>query len=389
MKVTAIETHICHCYRTNWVFVEVTTDAGITGWGEATLEHREATTAEAVQELGRYLVGRDPRRIEAFRHDCYRDAYWRGGPVLQSAIAGVEMALWDIKGKALDTPVYELLGGKLRDTIPCYANGWFAPARSPDEFAEKAKLAVADGFRGLKWDPFGKAWMELTKAELRQAMTCVQAVVDAVGDEVQILIEGHGRFNVPTAIRIGQALEDFDILWFEEPIPPDNLEALAEVKRRVRVPIATGERLYSRQDFRQLFDLQCADFVQPDCGHAGGIFEMRLIASMAETAYIPFCPHNPSGPVATAANLQLAACVPNFYTLETMNTDVPWRQQVCDERIELVDGQMRIPTRPGLGVNVFPDKVAEHPYEPQDLRHYRGDLTDIRPPDAVSIVAEA
>ncbi len=388
MKVTAVNTHICHCYRTNWVFVEVTTDEGITGWGEATLEHREQTTAAAVSELARYLVGRDPFRIEAFRHDCYRDAYWRGGPVLMSAIAGVEMALWDIKGKALGVPVYELLGGKVRDTIPCYANGWFAPAKTPDEFAEKARIAVAAGFKGLKWDPFGKAWMELSKAELRQSMACVQAVIEAVGHEVQILIEGHGRFNVPTAIRIAQALEEFDVLWFEEPIPPDNLDALAEVKRRTRTPIATGERLYSRQEFLKLFDLKCADFIQPDCGHAGGIFEMRMIASMAEAAYIPFCPHNPSGPVATAANLQLAACVPNFFTLETMNTDVPWRHEVCDEKVELVDGEMRIPTLPGIGVNVFPDKVAEHPYVPKDLRHYRGDLTDIRPPDAVSILAK-
>lgn len=370
------------------MFVEVSTDEGITGWGEATLEHREQTAAAAVHELARYLVGRNPARIEAFRHDCTRDAYWRGGPVLMTALAGVEIALWDIKGKALGVPVYQLLGGKMRDSIPCYANGWFAPAKTPDEFAAKARVAVAAGFRGLKWDPFGKSWLDISKADLRQAIACVQAVVEAVGNEVHILIEGHGRFNVPTAIRIGQALEDFAIMWFEEPVPPDNLEALAEVKRRVRVPIAAGERLYSRQDYRRFFALRCADFAQPDVSHAGGILEMRQIASMAETAYIPFCPHNPIGPIATAANLQLAACVPNFLILETMNTDVPWRREVCDEQVELVNGEMRVPDRPGIGVTVDPAAVAEHPYQPRDLRHYRGDLTDIRPPDAVSIVTK-
>eukprot|EP00831_Metopus_contortus_P000908 TRINITY_DN10326_c0_g1_i1.p4 TRINITY_DN10326_c0_g1~~TRINITY_DN10326_c0_g1_i1.p4 ORF type:complete len:314 (-),score=86.30 TRINITY_DN10326_c0_g1_i1:854-1795(-) len=311
MTVTDIKTFICHCYRTNWVFCKVETDSGVYGVGEATLEYREPTVEAAIKELKRYIVGKDPHNIEAFWHDTYRDAYWRGGPVLMSALASVEMALWDIKGKDLGVPVYQLLGGQVRDRIPCYANGWFAPAKTPDEFAEKARETVKAGFKGLKWDPFGSAWLNISKQELKQAMECVQAVVDAVGDEIHILIEGHGRFNIPTAVKIGHALEDFDILWFEEPIPPDNKEGLAEVKNRVNVQIAAGERFYSRYEYREFFRLGCADFVQPDVSHAGGISELRKIAAMAECYHIPFCPHNPSGPVANAATGPLGLCGQN------------------------------------------------------------------------------
>jgi len=382
MKITAVKTFICHCYRTNWVFCKVETDRAIHGWGEATLEYKEKTVAAAIHELERALIGQDPHRIEAFRHDAYRDAYWRGGPVLMSALAGVEMALWDIKGKDLNVPVYQLLGGKVRDVIPCYANGWFAPAKTPEEFAAKAKSVRKSGFKGIKWDPFGKAWLSISKAGLRRALDCVSKVSEAAGDDMELLIEGHGRFDVPTAIRIARALEEFDVLWFEEPIPPDDKEGLAEVKRRSRVPIAAGERLYSRYDYNEFFRLGCADFVQPDVSHAGGIMEMRQIAAMAEAHHIPFCPHNPSGPVANAATLQLAACTPNFMFLETMLKDVPWRREISDEKLVVRSGEMLIPDQPGLGIELDEDEMAKHPYEPKDLRHYRGDLTDIRPPDA-------
>ncbi len=382
MKITALQTHICHAYRTNWVFVKVLTDSGLHGVGESTLEHREQTVAQAVRELERTLLGKDPHNIEALWHQIYRDAYWRGGAVLMSALSGVEMALWDIKGKALGVPVWQLLGGKVRDAIPCYANGWFAPAKTPDEFAEKAKLAVQAGFRGLKWDPFGAAYLEIDKRGLREALACVGAVVAAVGPEVDILIEGHGRFNVPTAIRIAHALEDFDIHWFEEPIPPDNLEALAEVKLRTRVPIAAGERLYSRWDYQRFFALRCADFAQPDVSHVGGIMEVKKIAAQAEANHLAICPHNPSGPVANAAGLQLAACVPNFSVLETMSADVPHRREISTEQIVFENGAMKIPDAPGLGIDLNISAMAAHPYDPRDLRHYNGQLTNIRPPDA-------
>ncbi len=260
MKITAIRTFLCHAYRTNWVFAKVLTDEGLHGVGEATLEYRETTVAEAIRELERTFVGRDPHQIEALWHEAYRSTYFRGGPVFQSALSAVEMALWDIKGKALGVPVYQLLGGKVRDSVPCYANGWFAPAKTPAEFAEKAQAAVAAGFAGLKWDPFGSAYLDIAKADLRLALDNIEAVKAAVGDQVDLLIEGHGRFNVATAVRIARELERFDILWFEEPVPPDNLDALLEVKQRSRVPIAAGERLYSRWEASRFLELQLRRF---------------------------------------------------------------------------------------------------------------------------------
>jgi galactonate dehydratase len=383
MKIAEIKPLICHAYRTNWVFVKVTTDSGLCGYGEATLEYREQTVATAIRELDRTLRGRDPFAIEAIWHESYRDTYFRGGPVNMSALSGVEMALWDIKGKALGVPVYELLGGRVRDRVPCYANGWFAPARKPEEFADKARAATALGFTGLKWDPFGKNYRTIDKPSLKQALACIEAVVDAVGDQIEILVEAHGRFDVATAVRIGRALEAYDIGWYEEPVPPDNLDALAEVKRRVRVPVAAGERIYSRWDYQRFFALDCADVAQPDPSHVGGIGETRKIAAQAEARHKALCPHNPSGPVANAAALQLAACTPNFQWLETMAIDVPWRHDICDEQIVMDAGHMGIPDRPGLGVELNEEAMEAHPYDARDLRHYRGDLTDIRPPDAV------
>lgn len=379
MKVTQIKTFICHAYRTNWVFVKVITDSGLYGVGEATLEYREPTVVQAIKELERYLVGKDPHNIEAFWHDTYRDAYWRGGVVLMSALAGVEMALWDIKGKDLGVPVYQLLGGKVRDSVKCYANAWFAGAKKPEEFAQKAKIAVRNGFSGLKWDPFGKEYLNIDPKHLNDALDCIAAVKDAIGDQVHLIIEGHGRFNVPTAVRIGNALEKFGILWFEEPIPPDDKKGIAWVRSKIATPVSGGERLYSRFEYADYLRMECADFWQPDVSHAGGIMEVRKIAAMAESHYIPVCPHNPSGPVANAATLQLAACIPNFYLLETMANDIPWRADVSTEKVKFENSEMFIPDLPGLGIDINEEEIAKHPYECRNLRHYVGTLTDIRP----------
>ena len=383
MKITAVKTFVCNAFRTNFVFVKIETDSDINGWGEATLEYKEPTVVAAIHDLEYYLIGKDPQNIEAFRHDCYRDAYWRGGPVLMSALAGVEMALWDIKGKALGVPVYQLLGGKVRDAVPAYVNGWFSPAKTPEEFAEKVIQVRDNGFTACKWDPFGKAWLQISKKDLATAMECVRQVAAAAGNDVDLLIEGHGRFDIPTAVKIAQRLEEFDIFWFEEPIPPDDKEGLAEVKRRSRVPIAAGERLYNRYEYRQFFDLSCSDYIQPDISHAGGLMELRFLGAEAEARHIGFCPHNPSGPVANAATLQLAACVPNFVKLEMMMTDVPYRADICDEQLTVENGCVVIPERPGLGIELNEKEMEKYPFIPTQLRHYRGDLTNIRPVDAV------
>lgn len=379
MKITDIETYTVFCYRTNWVFVKVVTDEGISGIGEATLEYKEQAVIGAIQDLKRYLLGQDPLKIELHYHNMYRDAYWRGGPVLMSALSAIEAAMWDINGKALGVPVHRLLGGKYHDKVKVYANGWFAGAKQPEQFASAAQRAVKRGFKGLKWDPFGQAYMTISNKELENALECIAAVRSAVGPGVDLFIEGHGRFNVPTAVQIAREIETFKPVWFEEPIPPDNLDALVQVKMKSNVAIAGGERLYTRYAFREVLEKRALDFVQPDISHAGGLLECRKIAAMAESYYIPFAPHNPSGPVANATTLQLAACTPNFFYLEIMETDVLWRKEITDEQLIFKDGYMEIPDLPGLGISLHEEAIANYPYEPRDLRHYSGKLTDIRP----------
>lgn len=384
MKITDIRTFVVDCYRTNWVFVKVCTDGGVEGVGEATLEYREHALLGAIASVREALLGQDPLRIEQHVHTLYRDAYWRGGAVLMSALSGVEMALWDILGKHLGVPVYQLLGGRVRDAVRLYANGWFAGAETPREFGEKAREAVRRGITALKWDPFGKSYMEISNRDLTAALECVAAVREAVGRETDLLIEGHGRFDVPTGIKIARELEPFRPLFFEEPVPPDNLEALRAVRDQSPVPIAAGERLYTLRSFEELLRMRAADVVQPDVSHAGGILELKKIAALAQAHYVPFAPHNPSGPVANAATLQLAACCPNFSLLEIMYTDVAYRADITDEALRCEAGMIAIPDGPGLGIELNEEACALHPYQPHSLRHYTGRLTDIRPPETKS-----
>jgi galactonate dehydratase len=381
MKVIDIKPFVVDCFRTNWVFVKVYTDEGVDGVGEATLEYKEKALLGALAHIKEYLVGRDPREIEQHFHAIYRDAYWRGGAVLMSALSAVEMALWDILGKSLGVPVYRLLGGRVHERVRIYVNGWFAGAKEPEEFAEKAKRAVFRGVTAMKWDPFGKNYMSISNAELDKALRCVAAVREAVGSGIDLLIEGHGRFNIPTAVTIAKELAPFKPMFFEEPVPPDNLDALREVKARSPVPISAGERLYTRWDYRPMFDKMAADYIQPDISHAGGIMELKKIAAEAESRYIPFAPHNPSGPVANAATLQLAATCQNFEILEIMYSDVVWRKDVTNESLVYEDGYITIPDKPGLGIEIDEAACLAHPYQPHVLRHYTGALTDIRPPE--------
>ena len=237
MKITDIKVYITDAYRTNWTFIKVETNEGLYGWGEASLGTQEMALKGCVEDLKRLIVGRDPLQIEKMRFEVYRDIYWKGGPVLMSAISGIEMAMWDITGKYFNTPVYNLFGGKMRDKVKMYANGWFSGAKTPEEFAQKAKETVALGVKAMKWDPFGKNYLEISNQELDKALRCVAAVREAVGKDVDLLIEGHGRFNIPTGVKIAKELEQFKPMLFEEPTPPDNLDALKAVKDKSPVPI--------------------------------------------------------------------------------------------------------------------------------------------------------
>ena len=379
MKITEIKTFVMDAYRTNWTFLKVETDEGLYGWGEASLGTQEGALSGCVEDLKRLIVGRDPREIERMCFEVYRDIYWKGGPVLMSAISGIEMAMWDITGKYFNAPVYALMGGKMRDSVRMYANAWFVGARTPEEFAAAARKTIKLGVTALKWDPFGKAHMTLGNGELERASAIVGAVRDAVGPEPDLLIECHGRFNCYTALRIARELQQYNIMLMEEPCPPDNLSVLAEIRSRSPVPISAGERVYTKFGFEDLFSKNAVDIAQPDIFHTGGLFESKKIAAMAEAKHIPVSFHNPSGPVSNAAILQLAACTPNFLIHEIMLTDGSFRKRITNECIEFEKGFLRIPDRPGLGIDVQESVLAEYPPKPRNLRHYTGDLTDIRP----------
>lgn len=382
MKITELRTFVVDAFRANYVFVKLVTDEGIHGVGEGTLEMKEPTLAAAIEQLGDYLIGKDPFQVEHHVHMMTRDSYWRTGPVLRSAISAVEAAMLDIKGKALDVPVYELLGGAHRDRIRCYANGWFTGARTAEDFATKAVEATQLGFKGLKWDPFGSHYLTMSLAERRRCIEIVEAVRGAVGLDIDLMIEGHGRFDVPTAIAVAQDIAPFSPTWFEEPVPPESLEAVAEVRRKSPVAIATGERFFDPARFAEVLACGGADYLQPDISHVGGITEAKRIANLAQVQYVPVCPHNPIGPIANAMTLHMAAATSNFSWLETMLSDVPWRSEVVTENVDFADGYMSISNAPGLGIDINEEACAAHPYTPYELRHYKGTLTDIRPKDA-------
>lgn len=381
MKITGIETWLCDAYRTNFAFVKVETDTGISGYGEASIGQFEHAIMGMFDDLRQKLIGRDARDIEKIWHDVNRDAFWRGGPVLSSALSGIDMALWDIKGKWMNVPVWQLLGGKVRNSVACYANAWFVGAKTPAAFAEKAKAAVSQGWQALKWDPFGSMYRDISTKELNSALGCVAAVREAVGKEIDLMVECHGRFNLETAVRIVRALEEFNIMWIEEPLFPELQYAMPDLRKKSNIPLATGERIYNRYQAMDFIKRGYADFIQPDASKVG-ILDMRAIAVMAEAAGIGFCPHNPMGPITNAVTLHIAASAPNFFLLETMVNDVPWRAEISDEEIFVENGEMIVPDKPGIGITLNEAGIKRHPYQPHPLRHYRGDLTAIRPEEA-------
>jgi len=346
-------------------YVELTTDDGLTGLGEA----RMITVTDALlgylKEIERtHVLGRDPFDTEALVQQVVRRDYGRSGEIAMSALAVIETACWDIVGKALEQPVYRLLGGAVRDRIKAYANGWYTVERTADEFHAAAKRVVDRGYRALKFDPFGPGMWELEPAERTRSLELVEAVADAVGDGVEILVEMHGRFTPAAALDLIAELERFRPGWVEEPVPPDNLKALAKVGAQSRIPVATGERIHVRSEFRELFELQAADIVQPDIGHFGGIGELRKLAATAETHYVLVAPHNVGGPALTAANLHVAACTPNFKIQEHFNDFADsWIHEVVTglPQVDPVDGCFPLPDRPGLGVSIDWDAVDEHP----------------------------
>ena len=312
MKISDIKIYTMDAFRTNWAFIKVETDEGLYGWGEATLGTQEMALEGCVNDFKRLIVGRDAHEIERLLFEVYRDCYWKGGPVMMSALSGIEIALWDIKGKFYNTPVYNLLGGKMRDRVKMYANAWFVNARTPEDFASAAKKVKALGIQALKWDPFGKAHMTLSRAEMDRAVAIVGAVREAVGPEMEILIECHGRFNHYTAVEASRELAPFKPMLMEEPVVPDSNDSLRWVRDHASVPVAAGERFYGKYAWQDVLRKEAVDIGQPDIFHNGGILESKKVAAMCEACHVPVSFHNPSGPISNAAILQLAATTPNF-----------------------------------------------------------------------------
>lgn len=365
MKIVGFETLMANAGLRNYLFIRLHADNGLTGVGEATLEWQEKTVQTLAHEWveGRVL-GRDPFDIEAVVGGMIRDQY-QGGATVMTAISGAELAMWDLIGKACGQPVYRLLGGRCHARLPAYANGWYGGAREPREFAERAREAVGRGYRALKFDPFGTAWKDMTAEDADAAVARVAAVRHAVGSSVGLMIEFHGRLSAGAAREIIGRLERFSPTWCEEPVAPECLDLLAEVKRGTRVPIAAGERLYTLADFARLASFRAADVVQMDLAHCGGLLVGKKIAALAAVQDMRVAPHCSIGPVALAACLHFDLSTPNFFVQEAFaEFDVPWRNALVKGWNPIVNGEFTIPEGPGLGIELDDEAIAAHPYVP-------------------------
>ncbi len=363
MRITAVDTFVLGTPWRDLTYVRVSTDEGLTGVGETRmLGHTGALLGYLAEAVPRHVVGHDPFDLESLVWKLKYADFGRAGEIVMSGLACIEMACWDIIGKALGQPVWRLLGGKVRDEVKAYANGWYTVERTAEEFAAAAKAVVRRGYRAMKFDPFGPGRWELEPAERAHCVSLVEAVRDAVGPDIELLVEMHGRFAPAEAVRIARMLEPADPTWIEEPVPPANLKALQTVTAKVSIPVATGERIHDRVEFRELFESRAADVIQPDIGHLGGIGETRKLAATAEAHYVLIAPHNVGGPVLTAANLHLAACTPNFKIQEHFNDFADEHVKLAAPGVpEVVDGCFALPTAPGLGVELDVDYIAEHP----------------------------
>ena len=368
MKVTGLRHHLVHPGTgKNLCFVRVDTDEGIHGWGECyTQSDRDRQITAHVDALRRYLIGRDPARIREFTHAAYDDfAGRRGGMDYYCAVSGIEQALWDIVGKRAGMPVHKLLGGACRDAIRVYANGWSGGARTPAELGEKAKAVVEQGFTALKFDPVPGPWRTFVdKTVERRAIDNVFAVRDAVGDDVDVLVEMHRRLAPMHAVAIARAIEDAKPFWFEEPVLAENVPALARAKRDIRIPVVTGEALYTKFDFREVFETAAADIINPDVCNVGGILELKEIAAMAEPYFVAVSPHNyNSTTVGLAATLQASAVMPNFLITEYFVNFEPLGVEIAHEPWEVRDGMIELRDTPGLGIDLDETALARFPYQ--------------------------
>lgn len=377
MKITKISSLVVNARMRNWIFVKVETDQpGLYGWGEATLEWKTKGVVGAIEDLSVLLIGQDPRRIEHLWQIMHRQYFWRGGITNYSAISGIDQALWDIKGKDLNQPVCNLLGGPVRDTLRFYdhlGGGLLEnmyKTIEPSEFAERIQMSVENGFTAVKAMPIPVSEYIESASTLKRAARCVEAMRHAVGDDFDIMLDLHARCTPAAAIQFGRMLVDYNLYWYEEPCWPEHIDGLVEVARHLPMPIATGERLTGRWEFRELFEKRGCAIVQPDVSHCGGISEARRIAAMAEAYQISVACHNPQGPVSTASSTHVGFATPNYLIQEMVRADVPWRNDIVTEFIPLEAGQCSAPTLPGLGIDINEKEAAKYPFQPEVTMAY-------------------
>lgn len=352
----------CFKVAPRWLFLKITTTDGIEGWGEPIVEGRADTVKAAVEEMSEYLIGKNAGHIEDLWQVLYRGGFYRGGPILTSALSGIEQALWDIKGKKLGVPVYELLGGPVRERMKVYC--WIG-GDTPSDVANEAVSKVEAGYQALKMNGTGAMeWID-SASKIQQAVANLAAVREAVGYDIGVGIDFHGRVHKSMAKVLTKELEPFKPMFIEEPVLPENNEALREIARASSIPIATGERMYTRWDFKQLLMDGYVDIIQPDLSHAGGIWEVRKIAAMAEAFDVAVAPHCPLGPIALAASLQLDFCTPNAF-IQEQSLGIHYNQgsdllDYLEDRsvFEYKDGYVERLTSPGLGININEQKVRE------------------------------
>jgi galactonate dehydratase len=366
MKITDIKTYLVGNPWKNWLFVWVETDHGLHGIGEGTLGHLSRTVETAVHEFKPFVIGLDPFRIETLVGRLTRDIFADGAQIKMCAISAIEIACWDIVGKAVGQPIYNLLGGLCRDRVRAYANGWYRCPRRPQDFAEKARETVRMGYTAMKFDPFGTAWRRMERADEDLSMDIIAAVRESVGRNIDLVVEAHARFDVSTAIRIGKLLEPTAPVWYEDPITHLNPRGIRAVARQVGVPIGTGESLTSREQFVELLRNEAIYIVTLEPLHVGGILGSRKIADLVEAHHGVIVPHSAQGPICTLACLQIAACTPNLYMQEHFDLfNVGWEQDLLTWEPKLVDGYLEIPQTPGLGADLKLEVVENHPYHTQ------------------------
>ena len=380
MQIVDIRTVVVGNPWKNWVFALVTTDEGITGLGEGSANGFARTIEAAIHELKPLLLGQDPTRIEWLTRRLLRDVYTDGGQVHRAAVAAVEVACWDILGKALGQPVWRLLGGQTRDRVRAYANGWYTTQRAPDAVAQAARGVVDMGFTAMKIDPFGAAWRVMSRDELALSIDIVAAIRDAVGPRVDILIEGHSRFSVDAAVQIATKLAPYEPMWFEEPVRHDRADAVAEVARRSPVPIATGESFHTLGEFIALAAAGGVAYWQPEAAHLGGLQMLKNVTVLAEAYDAVVAPHQAGGPVATATCLTLAACTNNHVIQEFFDPfNKPWTRSLVTWAPDLdEDGCLPLPTAPGIGLELNPEVAEQHPYSEDNFLPLFQDSWELR-----------